>query len=82
MQFQFSQPIPPPEKCFECLIIPDILIFGSAERACAHPLQVLVGRVEVVVDTPELVEELGAHRTLDIFGRREAEVNLKYYNQL
>ena len=41
-------------------------------------LVTVVGRVEVVVDKSELLEELGAHRTLDVFGWREAEVNLKY----
>ena len=50
-----------------------------AEWASFHSFQIVVGRVEVVVDTPKLVKELRAHWTLDVFGRREAKVNLQYY---
>ena len=48
-----------------------------AEGTLVQALHVLVGFVEVVVDAPVLVVELGAAGAFYVLGRCEAEVSLE-----
>ena len=58
----------------------EVPISEVAEGALFQALRVLVGFVEVVVDAPELVVELGAAGAFYVLGRCEAEVSLEFMN--